>query len=408
MRCNSPLVCVSLLLLVAVALLSGCVGAMPEDEGQGLMTIRGAEGEAAPAVTLSPAEKAAQNAAEFYRVREIGKAIENYERSISLDPDYVESYLGLGRIYLVETQEFDKSLAMYEAARNLSPGDPYTRTSLAYAHSVMGNYQESVNEYVAAVKLKNEDPDIFLNLGYAYEKMSMDLAALNAYRRAYELAPNDPRAAQQLAHIYYRAGLYDQAITAYERVRSYGGASSYTLKTLGFLYMKVGKLSDAETLFLTVLQQEPGDFGSRANLASVYRSTGEFTKAVGQYEALVETQPSNPDFLGALADAYNDVGRFDSAISTAQRMLQVSQGNGSAYVTWAKALEKKGTQAAQQKPGDFDGAVSLFGQAIRQLEQARMDPNWKSHANREIERQNQLIEAAQLAKRRGIWDDPDS
>ena len=401
MKLNLPLVWVSLLTAVAVAALSGCVGTMPEEEGQALMTIRGSEGEA-PAVELTPAEKAAQNAAEFYRVREIGKAIENYERAIGLDPEYVEPYLGLGRIYLVETQEFDKSLEMYEASRDIARDDPYARTSLAYAHSVMGNYQESVNEYVAAVQMKPDDADIFLNLGYAYEKMAMDLAALNAYRRAFELAPADPRPAQQLAHIYYRAGLYAQAIAAYEKVRGYGGASSYTLKTLGFLYMKIGKLGDAETLFLTVLQKEPADFGSRANLASVYRSRGEFAKALEQYEALVETQPSNPDFLGALADAYNDVGGFDSAIATAQRMLQVSQGNGSAYVTWAKALEKKAD--ARCEAGDYDGGVEVYGQAIRQLEQARMDPNWRSHANREIERQNQLIEAAQLAKRRGIWD----
>ncbi len=406
MKLNSPLVRVSLLIAAAVAALSGCVGSMPEEEGQTLMTIRGSE-EAAPAVVLTPAEKAAQNASEFYRVREIGKAIENYEKAIDLDPEYVEPYLGLGRIYLVETQEFDKSLEMYEAARDLARDDPYTRTSLAYAHSVMGNYQESVSEYVAAVQLKPDDADIFLNLGYAYEKMTMDLAALNAYRRAFELAPADPRSAQQLAHLYYRSGLYDQSIAAYEKVRAYGGASSYTLKTLGFLYMKVGRLDDAETLFLTVLEKEPGDFGSRANLASVYRSRGEYAKALAQYEALVETQPNNPDFLGALADAYNDVGRFDSAIATAQRMLQVSQGNGSAYVTWAKALEKKGTNLAEQG-SDFDGAVVLYGQAITQLEQARMDSNWKSHANREIERQNLLIDAAKLAKLRGIWDDPDS
>ncbi len=401
MKLNSPLVRVSLLIAAAVAALSGCVGSMPEEEGQTLMTIRGSE-EAAPAVVLTPAEKAAQNASEFYRVREIGKAIENYEKAINLDPEYVEPYLGLGRIYLVETQEFDKSLEMYEAARDLARDDPYTRTSLAYAHSVMGNYQESVNEYVAAVQLKPDDADIFLNLGYAYEKMTMDLAALNAYRRAFELAPADPRSAQQLAHLYYRCGLYDQSIAAYEKVRAYGGASSYTLKTLGFLYMKVGRLDDAETLFLTVLQKEPGDFGSRANLASVYRSTGEYTKALAQYEALVETQPSNPDFLGALADAYNDVGRSDSAIATAQRMLQISPGNGSAYVTWAKALEHKAD--ARCEVTDYDGGVELYGQAIRQLEQARLDSNWKSHANREIERQNQLIEAAALAKRRGIWD----
>lgn len=391
-----------LLLVCGLTVLPGCFSGMPTEEGSNLMQIKGS-GEAEPMVELTPAEKAARNADEFYRVREIGKAIENYERAIELDPRLVEAYLGLGRIFLVETQEFDKSLEMYDAAKDLAPDDPYTRTSLAYAYSVMGNYQESVNEYVEAVKLESGDPDIFLNLGYAYEKMNMDLAALNAYRRSYELAPNDARAAQQLAHIYYRAGLYDQAIASYERVRSYGQASPYTLKTLGFLYMKLGKVQDAETLFLTVLERDPGDFGTRANLASVYRTMGDYQKAVGQYEALVEQQPSNADFVGALADAYNDVGRFDSAIGAAQRLLSVSPGSGSAYMTWAKALERKANALAEAKA--FDEAISLFGQAIAKLEMAKSDSAWRSHATREIERQNQLIERVQQAKLRGIWDE---
>ena len=40
MRLSSPLVWVSLLIAAAVAALSGCVGTMPEEEGQTLMTIR--------------------------------------------------------------------------------------------------------------------------------------------------------------------------------------------------------------------------------------------------------------------------------------------------------------------------------------------------------------------------------
>jgi tetratricopeptide (TPR) repeat protein len=397
---RSHMVLLVFLAAAVVALLSGCMSAPPQEEPT-KMTIKGSEER--ETVTLTPAEKAAQMAAEFYRVREIEKAIENYQNAIKLDPEYVQAYEGLGRIYLVETQEFDKALAMYEKARDLAPDDPYTRTSLAYAQSVMGNYQEAVNEYIAAVGLDPTDADAFLNLGYSYEKMGMDLGALNAYRRAYELTPDDARAGQQLASLYYRAGLFDQAIAAYERVRSFGRPTSYTLKTLGYLYMKVGRLPDAETVFLTVLSNEPEDFGSRANLASVYRADGNFAKAAEQYEILADQQSNNIDVLGALADTYNDLGRYDSAIATAQRVLAISPGNGSAYMTWAKALERKATAMAKDQK-DYDGAIALFGQAIRELEQARMDPNWSSLANREINRQNQLIEITQQAKLKGIWN----
>jgi tetratricopeptide (TPR) repeat protein len=402
-RFRSPFAWLALAAVASLLTLPGCFSAMPEEE-QSMMTIKGSE-EQAESVELSPAERAAQMAAEFYRVREIEKAITNYESAISLDPQYVDAYLGLGWLFLRETEEYDRALDMFEQARDLAPENPYARTSVAYAYSVIQDYQSAVNEYIEAVRLDPSDPDTYLNLGYTYEKMGMDLAALNAYRRAYELKPDDPRSAQQLANLYYRSGLYDQAIASYEKVRSFGQPSSYTLKTLGFLYMKVGALQDAETLFLTALSSEPNDFGSRANLASVYRSMGQFDKAVQQYETLAQQQPNNPDVLGALADAYNDVGRADDAIAVARNLLAVSPGNGSAYVTWAKALERKADRQGQA--GNYDAAIALYGEAIGRLELARNDPDWRSHATREIDRQNRLIEIAQQNKLRGIWDQPD-
>ena len=215
-RSRSGMVWALAAVVAVFAILTGCTGTMPETKEQ-TMTIKGHEGDAsAREQEISPAERAANSAAEFVRVREIGKAIENYQKAINLDPGYVEAYYGLGRLYLIETQEFDKSLEMYKKGTELAPDDPYSHTSLAYAHFVTGEYQQSVEEYVLAVQLDFDNEDAYLNLGYAYEKMEMDLAAINAYRRAHELSPTDSRAVQSLAQLYYRAELYDQAIVAYE------------------------------------------------------------------------------------------------------------------------------------------------------------------------------------------------
>jgi len=391
-RRGTALVCV----LVAVVAAAGCVSTMPADEGQttaGVTTIKGGIGTtgAPQAVQLTDAQKASASASEFYRVREIGKAIEQYERAMSLDPKLVEAYHGLAHIYLVETQEFDKALALYEQARAIDPKDVYSKTALAYAYSVVGRYQESVNEYVDAAKLASENADVFLNLGYVYEKMQMDLAALNSYRRALELTPDDPRPAQALAQICYRAELYDQAISSFEVVRARGSASQYVLSTLGYCYLKVGAYPKAELLFLAVLQQNPQDFAARANLATVYRSMEQYGKAVEQYEALVAQSPTDGTYLSALADAYNDAGQYDAAISTARRMLTIMPSSGAPYIPWAKALEKQGR----------------YQDAIAQLEKAARDPEWKAFALKEIERQNTLIEIAEQRKLRQIWDQGD-
>ncbi len=208
------------------------------------MTIRGAEGAAAPSAALTPAEKAAQNAAEFYRVREVGKAIENYERCDQSGPR-IRRIVSRARTDLPGRDAGVRQVApdVRDGSRPVARRRLHADVTGVRALRDGATIRSPSTSTSRPCKIRNDDPDIFLNLGYAYEKMSMDLAALNSYRRAYELAPNDPRATQQLAHIYYRAGLYDQAIAAYERVRSYGGASSYTMKTLGFLYMKVGQAS---------------------------------------------------------------------------------------------------------------------------------------------------------------------
>jgi tetratricopeptide (TPR) repeat protein len=383
----------ALAVLVAVA---GCVSTMPADDGEtttAVTTIKGGIGTSGSpqAVQLTDAQKASASASEFYRVREIGKAIEQYERAMSLDPKLVEAYHGLAHIYLVETQEFDKALALYEQARTNDPKGVYSRTALAYAYSVVGRYQDSVNEYVEAARMAPDDADVFLNLGYVYEKMQMDLAALNSYRRAVELSPDDPRPAQALAQICYRAELYDQAIAGFEIVKARGSASQYVRSTLGYCYLKVGSYQKAELLFLAVLQENPQDFAARANLATVYRSMEQYGKAVEQYEALVQQSPTDATYLTALADAYNDAGQYEAAISTARRMLSLMPSSGAAYIPWAKALEKQGRNQ----------------DAIAQLEKAARDPEWKAFALKEIERQNTLIEIAEQRKLRQIWDQGD-
>ena len=138
---------------------------MPPPEGAADATVEGAATTVDP-TAVTPAQRAYINATEFYRVRELGKAIENFERATELDPMYVDPLYGLGRIYLVDTQEFDKALAMYERAKDLAPGDAFSHSSLAYAYFVMGRYQDCVDEYVMAVQIKRDDADAFLNLGY--------------------------------------------------------------------------------------------------------------------------------------------------------------------------------------------------------------------------------------------------
>ena len=90
----------------------------------------------------------------------IPKAVETYEKLITIAPDYKEAYYNLGYINLVYTNDFDVAVNFFSKAISLDP---------KYA-------------------------DAYFNRGYAYELAGDEIKARADYQKALELVPNYERA----------------------------------------------------------------------------------------------------------------------------------------------------------------------------------------------------------------------
>jgi len=133
----------------------------------------------------------------------LGTAQENYQRSITLDPDNVHTHYNLGNLY-EDLQEFDKAKTEYLIA--VQGNVPEAYNNLARLFIRQKKYPEAVSLIQQGLLLagKTEGPtevkyNLFKNLGWARFEQNRDLEAWQALQVATGIAKS-PEIASYIAN----------------------------------------------------------------------------------------------------------------------------------------------------------------------------------------------------------------
>ncbi|MCH7663380.1 MAG: tetratricopeptide repeat protein, partial [Chloroflexi bacterium] len=147
-------------------------------------------------------------------------AAEHYREALEQVPDHTQALMNLG-LALYELENFDDSLACYERAAQLLPGDPAPVEKTAQIFERTGKLRQSAKQSISAA-------DMYLNLKDA-EK------AVENWTRVVQLFPEHLDAHSRLALVHERLGRRPQAITEYLAVASlqqHEGKQPEALETL--------------------------------------------------------------------------------------------------------------------------------------------------------------------------------
>jgi tetratricopeptide (TPR) repeat protein len=94
----------------------------------------------------------------------LAKAIENYEKAISLDPSYYLSYNNLGCAYVLKEEPY-KAIAMFKDALKAGPGNKETLNNLGVAFFIAENPGKAKENLLAAHKIDPGYDAPLFNLG---------------------------------------------------------------------------------------------------------------------------------------------------------------------------------------------------------------------------------------------------
>ncbi len=137
--------------------------------------------------------------AKYYQERGRHKeAIEELEKTISIDLAYVKAYNRLGVSY-DKLGHFPRAVAYYKSALSLNPELDYILNNLGYSYILQGKYDEAVKSLQKAVDINNRNKQYHNNLGLAYTKNHKYEQAMTEFR----LAGNRKAAHYNLNRVIY-------------------------------------------------------------------------------------------------------------------------------------------------------------------------------------------------------------
>ena len=104
------------------------------------------------------------------------EAIEEFTKTVMIDPGYVFAYNGLGVSY-DNLKEFDKAAEAYRTAMRLAPGEHYAYNNLGYSLILKGDFEGAVKILQEGIALTENNEQMHNNLAIAYAALGeKDLA----------------------------------------------------------------------------------------------------------------------------------------------------------------------------------------------------------------------------------------
>jgi protein O-mannosyl-transferase len=139
---------------------------------------------------------------------------------ITKDPNSWMAYNNLGIVQL-EKGDLDDAIEKYEQSLRLNPDYPEAHYNLGSALLQKGQIEEAIAHSQKALQLQPNDPDAHVVLGNAFmAKRDVD-GAIGQYTQALALRPEDSNAHYNLATVLREKGEFEQAAREYEKAREF-------------------------------------------------------------------------------------------------------------------------------------------------------------------------------------------
>jgi tetratricopeptide (TPR) repeat protein len=148
------------------------------------------------------------------RKKRYDEAIEDFQRSIRLRPNYADSHMNLGRTY-AETGAGEKAEAQLRAAVALAPLYVQARNELAKFYFDTGRFVEAEQQFRSSIS-SGGTTQAWNSLGEIYSRWNRRQDAEHAFRQAVALDTFDSRAHFGLGAALEAQGRTNEALNEYE------------------------------------------------------------------------------------------------------------------------------------------------------------------------------------------------
>lgn len=271
---------------------------------------------------------------DYQKAENIELAIADLKNSVTLDPEYPNSYAALGEAYLLGYQQTNRAsdwikYAQQNCQKSLKVNETAEgRICLGDKYNLTGEYDLAVREFGQAIQLDPTNEDGLRGEADAYVKLGNPVAAEAAYKQAISLRPN------------------------------YWGGYSW----LGAFYYGQARYTDAAAQFMKVIGLAPLNYRGYSNLGAMYVEEGKYSEALSPLNKSIEIRP-NFEAFNNLGNAYFQLRRFSDAADAFQRGLNLDDGDWLLWGNLGDSLFWGGGHSSEAVKA-YEKAIFLAGKKL--------------------------------------------
>lgn len=173
-----------------------------------------------------------------------------------------------------EEGDFASSVAAYEKALELRPGDAKILHALGQTHARSGAFPLAVGALRQSLGADPSQPLAWVNLGIALTGTGDATGAREAYEEALALNPHEGLAHFNLGNFFQQAGRHEEAAAAYERAVTADPGLGRAHFELGRTYFRLERFADALPHARRAVEFTPEHTPSRQMLQELERLLG--------------------------------------------------------------------------------------------------------------------------------------
>lgn len=138
-------------------------------------------------------------------------ALKTIDKSLEYYPAHLE-FLSIKYRTLLYIERYAEAISTMEKLLLLTPNDIELGFNHAFAYSLLGDTETSIELMQELLKKDSENPEILNYLGYSWAEQDVNLnEALEYIEKAIQYSPDSSYILDSLAWVYFRMGEYDKA-----------------------------------------------------------------------------------------------------------------------------------------------------------------------------------------------------
>ena len=150
----------------------------------------------------------------FWKEGKLPQAIDQLSKAAALQPNNPEFHYDLGTVLLAASKT-DEAISEFSKAIQLRPDYALAHANLAVALAGEGKLPEAIPHFAKVVELQPNDPDARFSLGLAYLNNHQPAEAATQFSEELSLAPNDTKGHYRLAQAMVQQKDFTDAATQY-------------------------------------------------------------------------------------------------------------------------------------------------------------------------------------------------